>query len=75
LPAKESWLFNAEHKHDRMELRYYGTAYGIMQRFLSFARNQTWASKAPSVKKIESLYKSYDEKKKDRVAEKEAEYA
>jgi hypothetical protein len=59
-----------------MELRHYGTAFGIMQRFLSYARNQTWGPNiTPSIKKIESLYNSYDVKKKDRVEEKEAEYA
>jgi hypothetical protein len=75
LPAKESWLFNTEYKHDRMELRHYGTAYGIMQRFCSWARNQTWASKAPKIEKMKIVYNSYDEKKQKRVEEKEAEYA
>ena len=75
LPAKESWLHNTEYKHDRMELRHYGTAYGIMQKFCAWARNQTWAPSAPHIEKIKAVYKSYDEKKKQRVEEKEAEYA
>jgi hypothetical protein len=78
MPDKGSHLFH-ENKHDRMELRHYGTAFGIMQRFCSFGRNQTWAPKTPNISKIRDLYTIYDKKKQSKITksiqEDEVEYA
>jgi hypothetical protein len=78
LPSKGDHLFH-ENKHDRMELRHYGTAFGIMQRFCSWGRNQKWAPKTPKIDKIKDLYTMYDKKKKSNttrsIKEDEVEYA
>ena len=78
MPDKGSHMFH-ENKHDRMELRHYGTAFGIMQRFCSFGRNQTWAPKTPNISKIKDLYTMYDKKKQSKITtsiqEDEVEYA
>lgn len=65
MPDKGAHLFH-ENKHDRMEMRHYGTALGIMSRFCSFGRNQSWAPKTPKIKKIEDLYVAYDKKKNEK---------
>lgn len=75
LPAKEAWIFNTEYKHDRMELRHYGTALGIMQRFCAWYRSQRGSkdcpiADTPKVSIIENLYRNYDMKKAKRLQDK-----
>lgn len=73
MPDKGAHLFN-ENKHDRMEMRHYGTALGIMSRFCSFGRNQPWAKKTPKIGTIEELYKEYDAKKRAKLSTKEFDF-
>jgi hypothetical protein len=66
-PEKSTWIFN-NLKHDRMEQRHYGTAYGMWRQFCSAMRNTNIKGfKVPSVKLIENLYNSYEEKKQERT--------
>jgi len=69
-PSIGSWLFR-ENKHDRMEKRHYGTAYGIMQKYCSYARS-TISNKAPKIETIKSAYLAYDEKLKSKATVVEA---
>ena len=64
-PSIGSWLFR-ENKHDRMEKRHYGTAYGIMQKYCSYARN-TIINRAPKIEPIKSAYFAYDERQKSKA--------
>jgi len=65
-PRIGSWLFQ-EFKHDRMEKRHYGTAYGIMQKYCSYARN-TISNRSPKVEPIKSAYEAHDKEKKQKAA-------
>ena len=64
-PSRDNWIFN-HLKHDRMEKRHYGTAYGIWQQF-----NQYCLAKhkkiQPGIKPIEQLYTAYDKAKQSRT--------
>jgi len=69
-PLIGSWIFR-ENKHDRMEKRHYGTAYGIMQKYCNYARN-TIINRAPKIEPIKSAYLAYDEKQKSKTKVAEA---
>lgn len=64
-PSIGSWLFR-ENTHDRMEKRHYGTAYGIMQKYCSYARN-TIGNKAPKVEPIKSEYLAHEDNRKSKA--------
>jgi len=63
-PAKNDWLFKTEYPHDRMELRYTGTAFGIWQKFCSYARNNYSGAKVPLINdsNVANTYYEYSEK-------------
>ena len=63
-PDKTSWMFN-ENKHDRMEKRHYGTALGIVTKYLGWRRANGKVAATP--KKMEELYHEYDKKKSAKI--------
>lgn len=67
IPSKDEWLFKT-YKHDRMEQRHLGTAYGIMKRYASSCRTGSLAGGVtiPRVELIENVYNAYDNKQKQK---------
>ena len=64
MPAKEEWQFN-ELKHDRLEQRHLGTAYGIMKRYATYCRNSSLKGgvTVPKLELIEDVYYAHDRKR------------
>lgn len=61
---KSTWLFSTTYKHERMELRHYGTAYGIWKKFASYCRSTMgMGSNAPKIDTIKDLYNEHDDKR------------
>jgi hypothetical protein len=64
-PAKDEWQFT-ELKHDRMEQRHLGTAYGIMKRYAAYCRNASLKGgvTVPKLDLIENVYYAHDDLKR-----------